>query len=609
MHHYFEAITTTSGDSLIGYFARVVDPATNNGVTIAADNNGTPISTVSGVDNAAKTDAYGNLDFYVQPGTYHLDIYAPNATSLQLRVQNVAMNSTKGDTGAQGLPGNDGQNGAVGASDASFTTLAAMKAIDPVAYPSPRLAAPSGSNGGVTNGLFNYQTGNFTGRTDVVQVNGIPLTTGALVRQNASQIAATLPAGVVYATANDALAGVVTAYLDSYNVKTVGLQVAADAAIAAGARRLIAPNGIIPVPTVWTPPNGMDGLILEGSGATVFTCSQPGGAGGFRLAPIGGSISNITYRNFNINATTGGVGALHWYFAQGSNILVENVVSRMASGLDMNGVLIALAGGGDGIAGGVLSNMTLRNIFAVNSNRMAFEFLNQGMTGTRPIFKNLVGENLVADTPGSVSYGYGFSFDGANMNGAKMNGLVCRGGYGAAIELIECSNIELTNTVWDAWTGRPIQATNSIVKDNCRFIGGRNINGNLMQDALFGASTNLVWQNMDMTFATGAISVLSNAVGMKIKGGSTRATSTGVFAPIVVNGPNTEISGHTINATAAATAYCVLFTGASATRGSVSGCRLINSSATMPLIADTGATFLGSANILDGTNFAVGAGS
>jgi len=115
MHHYFEAITNTSGDSLIGYFARVVDPATNNGVTIAADNNGTPISTVSGVDNAAKTDAYGNLDFYVEPGTYHLDIYAPNATSLQLRVQNVAMNSTKGDTGEPGPPGSPGQDGAPGA--------------------------------------------------------------------------------------------------------------------------------------------------------------------------------------------------------------------------------------------------------------------------------------------------------------------------------------------------------------------------------------------------------------------------------------------------------------------------------------------------------------
>jgi len=109
MFHYFEAITNTSGDSLIGYFARVVDPATQNTVTISADDNGTPIVTVSGVENAATTDQYGNLDFYVVPGTYHLDIYAPNATSLILRVQNVSMNSTKGDTGDQGPQGDPGE--------------------------------------------------------------------------------------------------------------------------------------------------------------------------------------------------------------------------------------------------------------------------------------------------------------------------------------------------------------------------------------------------------------------------------------------------------------------------------------------------------------------
>lgn len=191
MHHYFEAITNTSGDSLIGYYGRVIDPSSQNVVPIYADDNGTPIVTISGIDNLAETDDYGNLDFYVAPGTYHLDIYAPNATSLIMRVRNVAMNSGKGDTGATGAQGD------TGASDSSFTTLAALKSIGPAAFPSPRLAAPSGSDGGVANGLFNYQTGNFTGRTDVVQVNGIPLTTGALVRQSDAAIAAAQAGGIV----------------------------------------------------------------------------------------------------------------------------------------------------------------------------------------------------------------------------------------------------------------------------------------------------------------------------------------------------------------------------------------------------------------------------
>jgi len=180
MHHYFEAITNTSGDSLIGYFARVVDPATNNGVTIAADNNGTPISTVSGVDNAAKTDAYGNLDFYVQPGTYHLDIYAPNATSLQLRVQNVAMNSAKGDTGATGAQGDPGP------ADSTFTTISALQAA-PATNKSYTLAD-------LNNGRndFSFVSGNFTGQADnvdIFQQTGTPLTSGALVRKMTDTIA------------------------------------------------------------------------------------------------------------------------------------------------------------------------------------------------------------------------------------------------------------------------------------------------------------------------------------------------------------------------------------------------------------------------------------
>lgn len=109
MHHFFEAITNTAGDSLIGYFARVIDRTTQNTVTLSSDDNGTPIVTVSGVENMAKSDSYGNLSLYVTPGTYHLDIYAPNTTSFLYRVSDVAMNSTKGDPGPQGEQGIAGE--------------------------------------------------------------------------------------------------------------------------------------------------------------------------------------------------------------------------------------------------------------------------------------------------------------------------------------------------------------------------------------------------------------------------------------------------------------------------------------------------------------------
>jgi hypothetical protein len=190
MHHFFEAITNTAGDSLIGYFARVINRTTQNTVTLSSDENGTPIVVVSGVENMAKSDDYGNLSLYVDPGTYHLDIYAPNTTTFLYRVSDVAMNSTKGDAGAPGTPGADGEDGATGETgpaNSTYTTLAAMKAAG-TTNKTYNLAAPSGTDSGFVNGPFIYQTGNFTGRTDVVQLNGVPLTTGALVRQQASGI-------------------------------------------------------------------------------------------------------------------------------------------------------------------------------------------------------------------------------------------------------------------------------------------------------------------------------------------------------------------------------------------------------------------------------------
>lgn len=147
MHHYFEAITNTSGDSLVGYFGRVINRTNNNTVTLASDDNGTPIVVVSGIENMAKTDNFGNLDFYVEPGTYDLEIYAPNATSLIMRVPNVAMDSGKGEKGDEGKPGPPG------AADNTYTTFASLIASDP-ARKSARLVPEPGETEPAGN--FNY---------------------------------------------------------------------------------------------------------------------------------------------------------------------------------------------------------------------------------------------------------------------------------------------------------------------------------------------------------------------------------------------------------------------------------------------------------------------
>lgn len=90
MFHYFNALQLKTG--LAGYFCRLID-ADGGVVTMAADTSGTPIATVSGVANMAVADAAGNFSFYVEPGTYHQDIYGTDATTFIVRIASVPMGS------------------------------------------------------------------------------------------------------------------------------------------------------------------------------------------------------------------------------------------------------------------------------------------------------------------------------------------------------------------------------------------------------------------------------------------------------------------------------------------------------------------------------------
>jgi hypothetical protein len=91
MFHFFDAITNTRGDALTGFYVKAIDPTSLDIVAIYADANATPIVSVSGIDNAAEVDGDGNASFYIASGTYHLDIYATDATTFVKRVENIPM--------------------------------------------------------------------------------------------------------------------------------------------------------------------------------------------------------------------------------------------------------------------------------------------------------------------------------------------------------------------------------------------------------------------------------------------------------------------------------------------------------------------------------------
>lgn len=86
---------------------------------------------------------------------------------------------------------NEFTTGPAGGDANSYPTLALMQAA-PISGLTYNLAAPSGSSEGVANGPFTYQAGDFTGRSDAVPLDGVPITVGALVRQSARGLSTTL---------------------------------------------------------------------------------------------------------------------------------------------------------------------------------------------------------------------------------------------------------------------------------------------------------------------------------------------------------------------------------------------------------------------------------
>lgn len=181
MHHFFEAITNTKGDSLVGYFARVIDPSTLAVVPIFADNAATPISTISGVANMGKTDADGNLSFYVAFGTYHLDIYGTDATTFVKRVSNVAM-------------AGDVTEGAQAALDAAVAAAVGAAA-------SATVAASSATSAGTSAGIASSSATNAA--TSATSALAASATSGAYP----NSAAANVPRGLTQASVGAMTAG------------------------------------------------------------------------------------------------------------------------------------------------------------------------------------------------------------------------------------------------------------------------------------------------------------------------------------------------------------------------------------------------------------------
>lgn len=103
MFKYFNNLVNQRGDALVGYQVRLTAEGSDTTVPIFADNNGTPIASVSGIANVAFTDDVGNYSFFVEPGTYNLIFSSRDGVFLD-RVDSVPMKSgPRGDDGADAV--------------------------------------------------------------------------------------------------------------------------------------------------------------------------------------------------------------------------------------------------------------------------------------------------------------------------------------------------------------------------------------------------------------------------------------------------------------------------------------------------------------------------
>lgn len=124
------------------------------------------------------TGPFGTIDFYAMPAVYGLR-YTYGGRVVRDDEQIVGSPPAfKGDTGSTG-PANS-----------TYTSLAALKAA-PITNASYIFAPPSGSDGGAVAGTFLYQTAGAPYTADgvnIIALNAVPLTTGALVRQAAAGV-------------------------------------------------------------------------------------------------------------------------------------------------------------------------------------------------------------------------------------------------------------------------------------------------------------------------------------------------------------------------------------------------------------------------------------
>jgi hypothetical protein len=192
MFHVVDNLQTRTGDALAGYYVKFKD-AEGNYATLYADENGTPIATVSGAADAALSDAEGMYDAYLEDGNYLRDIYADAALTQHLKTIGITPMFSEGTVLAD-LASSDEDKGAtlvftqtgdtVQATLDGYATRTAIKALTAAAGRRVYLIEDG------CEGTFVFRAGNFTSHIAAdtqegmyLKADGVAASAGAWVRQ------------------------------------------------------------------------------------------------------------------------------------------------------------------------------------------------------------------------------------------------------------------------------------------------------------------------------------------------------------------------------------------------------------------------------------------
>lgn len=216
-----------------------------------------------------------------------------------------------------------GPEGPTGPANSTYTTLAGLKAAS-VSNASYIFAPPSGSDGGTAAGTFLYQTAGAPYTADgvnVIRLDAVPLTTGALVRQGVSQVAFSAPSGGTDKSLDQDLRRY-PVYMERYGVVGYPSRAAAEAAgdqkmaVDQAKAAALALNRPLAWPPGWVSISNFEmanALELVGSNKANSAISHYPGSTAPMFTIPDGVVQGWANRNFQVFGH-GGAGEIGFYF-------------------------------------------------------------------------------------------------------------------------------------------------------------------------------------------------------------------------------------------------------------------------------------------------------